>query len=121
MNQKFGTNPVRIYALHNTSGYIKIGVTTDFKQRLQSLQESNGGGSKIDRFWVSKPTLLYSLERVMHEYYKENRIEGTEWFENLNFEEVVFKIEQLMNTDSFKRCEETRRQYYKEKASGHVH
>ena len=121
MNQQFGTNPVQIYILHNTFGHVKIGVSTDFNQRLKQLKGSNGGGAKIDEFWASRPTLLYTLERVMHGIYQDNRIEGTEWFENLDFKEIVAKVEELMNTDEFKLCENVRKEFYQRTVLGYVY
>ena len=79
-----------IYILENDANLIKIGITKDFNQRLVSLSGSNGGGHKIINQFVSESTYLYSLERVMHTHFSKNRINGTEWFKDLNFSDVVY-------------------------------
>ncbi len=112
MNQRFYGKEVQIYVIHNTNDYIKIGITTNFDQRLQSLQGSNGGGAIIDRYWVSRPTVLYTLENMLHRIYQDYRIWGTEWFEGLDFIDVVDKVAEIMNSHSFKRCEEVRKELY---------
>lgn len=62
-----------IYVLENDEGLIKIGITTDFEQRKRSLSGSNGAGHKIVREYVSIPTVLYSLEHIMHDHFAEYR------------------------------------------------
>lgn len=104
-----------IYILENDGGFIKIGITTDFDQRLKSLSGSNGGGHKITRYFVSEPTHLYTLERVMHITYQDYRIEDTEWFDftgtDITFDTCVFKLKTFMNSDSYKKCNQIRKEF----------
>ena len=105
-----------IYILENDIGLIKIGITTNFDQRLKSLSGSNGGGHKIINYYVSPDTYLYTLERIMHERYADNRIDGTEWFDfsdtNICYKDVVNKLIELMTSDSYKRCNRIRKEFY---------
>lgn len=103
-----------IYVLQNDEGNIKIGITQNFEQRLTSLSGSNSAGHKIDKYFVSEPTYLESLERVMHGIYATNRIDGTEWFRNLEFDDVVKSLKDLMSSDSYKKCMQVREQYHKQ-------
>lgn len=112
MHKKFSTKPVNIYVLENDAGYIKIGVTQNFEQRLKSLSGSNSGGNIITRYWVSRDTLLYSFEHTLHLHYQDNRIKGTEWFKDLNFSDVICYIQLFMQSDDFIKCEEIRQNYY---------
>lgn len=97
-----------IYILENDEGFIKIGITTDFEQRKRSLSGSNGGGHKIVRQYVSAPTALYSLERIMHDHFAEYRKSGSEWFEGITFESAVEYLVQLTSSDEFVKCNSIR-------------
>lgn len=101
-----------IYVLLNDIGNIKIGITTNFKQRLQSLSGSNGGGNKIVHYYCSPTTYLYTLERVMHLKYNAYRIKGTEWFydKTLKYEDVVNELKNIFTTDEYRICNELRKQ-----------
>ena len=102
-----------IYCMLNSPAHnIKIGITTNIVQRLQSLSGSNGGGSRIVKLAVSNPTFCASAEKAFHEKYARFRIEGTEWFDGakLTFEEVVSEIENQFSTKSYKVCNEIRKE-----------
>ena len=107
-------NLYNIYILQNDDDLIKIGITQNFTQRLTSLSGSNSGGHKIVNYFVSEPTNLYTLEHIMHQIYELNRIEGTEWFHSLEFEEVVHKLCSLMGSQEYRRCKDVR-DYYLER------
>ena len=111
MNKKFNGKEVQIYIIENDGGYIKIGVSTDVDKRFESLSGSNGGGHKIVRQWVSIKTYLYTFERMLHLHFNDNRIEGTEWFQDLDFDDVVSYAESLMNSCEFARCNQIRKEY----------
>ena len=113
INESFKTEPIHIYVIENDTGYIKIGVTKNFKQRLEALSGSNTGGNKLTRYWVSPETVLYTFERALHCHFQDHRIKGTEWFKDLNFDETICYVQQQMQSQEFKRCEEARKQYYK--------
>lgn len=100
-----------IYVLLNNLGNIKIGITTNFKQRLQSLSGSNSGGNKIIDYYVSDATYLYSIEKTMHLIFKDYRISGTEWFTGVTYNEVVNKLKELFASDDYTKCNELRRKY----------
>ena len=98
-----------IYVLRNSANKIKIGRTTNFEKRLASLSGSNGGGEAIINSFVSPPTSLYTLEKIMHNKFARYRIPRTEWFYGVEFEEVVNVLKALFQSDEFKRCNELRK------------
>lgn len=93
---------------------IKIGITTNIIQRLQSLSGSNSGGNKIIKLWLSDPTYVLSSENAFHNHYDIYRIPNTEWFDGrkLKFEDVVKYIEEQFNKDSYKKCNKLRKELY---------
>lgn len=102
-----------IYVMLNSpANNIKIGITTNIVQRLQSLSGSNGGGNKITKLWVSNPTYVTSVEKAFHEKFGRYRIEGTEWFDGskLTFEEVINEMENQFNTKSYEVCNKLRKE-----------
>jgi len=115
MNKHFENKLVQIYVIKNDGGFIKIGVTTNTEQRLQSLSASNGGGHKIVEVWTSPETYLYTMERVLHMHYHNNRIKGSEWFKDLDFNEVVTYAKSLFASDSYRRCNQIREEIYNER------
>lgn len=98
-----------IYALENDLGYIKIGITKNISQRTLSLSGSNGGGGRIIRVLVSQPTYLKTLERIFHTIYRDYRIEGTEWFKDILFEDVTTKMNEVFNSNEYIKCNELRK------------
>jgi hypothetical protein len=48
----------------------------------------------------------------MHQHFQEYRISGTEWFEDISFDEAVLYAEELFNSNEFKRCEQIRKDIY---------
>jgi len=109
---EFNHQEYYIYIIQNSVGLIKIGITTNFAKRIVSLSGSNGGGHKIVNYFVSEPTYLYTLERIMHGIYAANRIPGTEWFERLNFDAVVKTLQDLMASEEYKHCMDVRTEVY---------
>lgn len=105
------TYEYQIYILENDAGLIKIGITKNFDNRLKSLSGSNGGGHKIIRSYVSPYTYLYSLENRLHTIYQANRINGTEWFKGLNFDEVVDMVNAIFNSREYYYCNEVRKNF----------
>lgn len=109
---------IYIYVLKNEpQGNIKIGISKNMQQRLQSLSGSNSGGNRIVQVAVSNPTYLYSLETTAHTYFDRYRIKGTEWFKgkNVTFENAVAYIDYLFNKEEYSRCNELRKKYTLEK------
>ena len=107
-----------IYVMLNyPQGNIKIGQTTNIVQRLQSLSGSNGGGNHIIKLYVSPSTYISSIEKTCHNHYDWYRINGTEWFngDKLNFDEVVKYVDSLFRTESFKICNELRKEQIEKK------
>ena len=113
-NEQFEGKLVQIYIIENDGGYIKIGVSTNVEKRLEMLSGSNGGGHKITRSWISPQTWLYTMEKVLHNHFSINRIEGTEWFEDVKFEDVVSRAKGLFSSEEYQLCNKAREIYYKE-------
>ena len=98
-----------IYVIENSEGKIKIGRTTNPLKRLTSLSGSNGGGAEITRFAVmDEPTYVLTLEESLHTHYNFWRITGTEWFRNLDFNEVVDYVNMLLSSKGYETCTEVR-------------
>lgn len=106
-------NQLYIYVLQNyPQGNIKIGRTTNPIQRFRSLSGSNNGGNRILRVAISPMTYLYSLESNCHTHFDRHRIPNTEYFEKLEFEEVVKYLDNIFNSSSYNRCNQIRKDYY---------
>ena len=99
-----------IYAIENELGYVKIGISQDITQRVRSLSGSNTGGNKIIRIAVSNPTYLKTLENTFHSMFNNYRIANTEWFKGITFEEIITKMNETFNSDSYFKCNEMRKQ-----------
>lgn len=99
-----------IYAIENEMGYVKIGITKDITQRIKSLSGSNTGGNKIIRVAISNPTYLKTLEGSFHAIFSRYRINGTEWFKGITFDEIISKMNETFNSDSYFKCNEMRKQ-----------
>lgn len=111
-----------IYAMLNSEGKVKIGKTKNIQQRYQSLCGSNGQGNKITRVYCSEETYLYTLENIMHTKFARYRIPSTEWFYDKEdptgerlFANAVEELKLLFYSDSYKKCNELRKQAYEEK------
>lgn len=104
-----------IYVMLNSPQQnIKIGITTNILQRLQSLSGSNSGGNKIIKLAVSDPTYVASAEKAFHNYYHRYRIPNTEWFDGnkISFEEVVEFIYEQFKLKSYEACNKLRKELY---------
>lgn len=112
-----GEHQIYIYAMLNSCGKIKIGITKNIQRRYQSLCGSNGQGNDILRVYCSPATYLQSMEKVLHTYFARFRIKNTEWFvsnknERLNYSDVIRKIEELFSSSDYERCNELKRKMY---------
>lgn len=105
-----------IYCMLNSIGNIKIGITTDIVQRLQSLSGSNAAGYKITTLALSSPTYVFSAEKAFHNKYARYRLEG-EWFDGnkVTFDEIINEMEDQFNTESYKLCNEIRKELAEKK------
>ena len=104
-----------IYVMLNSpQENIKIGITINILQRLQSLSGSNSGGNKIVKLAVSEPTYVASAEKAFHNHYDRYRIPNTEWFDGnkLNFEDVVDFIDKQFQMKSYETCNRLRKELY---------
>ena len=104
-----------IYVMLNSPQQnIKIGITTNILQRLQSLSGSNSGGNKIVKLAVSDPTYVISSEKAFHKHYDRYRIPNTEWFDGskLKFEDVVDFIDKQFKLKSYETCNKLRKELY---------
>ena len=102
-----------IYVLENyPQKNIKIGRTTNPKQRFSSLSGSNNGGNVISRVAISPMTYLYTLESAFHSKFNRNRIKGTEYFKDITFEEVVNEMNNIFESSNYKNSNENRKSFY---------
>lgn len=104
------------YVLLNDAGKVKVGITKNINQRIQSLSGSNGAGNTIIKCYCSIPGYLYTIERIMHSKMDSFRIPNTEWFyceedprgERL-FSSAVHVLDKMMKSDDFKKLNELRK------------
>lgn len=91
-----------LYVLENSQGNIKIGKSSNIKERIKSLSNSNSGGNKLIRIAISPPTYITFLEKTLHEHYHTYRLDG-EWFDGhkISFEDIVEFIDTKIFNDSF--------------------
>lgn len=91
-----------LYVLENSQGNIKIGKSSNIKERIRSLSNSNSGGNKLIRVAISPPTYITFLERTLHEHYHTYRLDG-EWFDGhkISFEDIVEFIDTKIFNDGF--------------------
>ena len=107
-----------IYAIENfPQGNIKIGRTTNPRQRFSSLSGSNNGGNIIKRVAISPMTYLYSIEEQLHNHYARYRLNNTEYFSNITFDEVVAYIDQIFDNPSYESLNNIRKKFYLEDPS----
>lgn len=110
-----------IYVMNTETGKIKIGKTTNIKQRFNSLSGSNSQGNPITAVYCSKPTSLYTIERLMHDKFAKYRLgENTEWFEDKNdtshtklFYQACEELATIFAVPNFKKLNDLRLQYSK--------
>lgn len=98
-----------IYVIENNRKDIKVGISHNVSQRIKSLSNSNAGGSSIVRVAVSDPTYLRTLEPNIHQQFDKFRVNGSEWFVGVSFNEVVDYIEGLFQSKSYERLNEMRK------------
>ena len=111
---------LRLYAMLDAEGKVKIGKTKNIHQRYLSLCGSNSRGVEIISVCCSPPTYLYTLENIMHEKFKQYRIPKTEWFydnkclsgEKL-FSTVCEELKLLFSSADYKKCNEARKIFSK--------
>lgn len=103
-----------IYVLLNEpQNFIKIGRTRNPQQRFRALSGSNNGGNQIVKIGLSPVTYLYSLETVLHNHFHAYRVEGTEWFANVSFDDVCVYLDQLFQDKSYALCNHVRKEFMK--------
>lgn len=107
-----------VYILQNTAGKVKVGVSHNLSQRIQSLSGSNGQGNTITHCYCSPATYLTTIEGIMHNRMKQCRIEGTEWFYyeddpsgDILFDSAIELMEKLFSSTEYARCNELRKNY----------
>ena len=103
-----------LYVILNSENRIKIGRTTNPLNRIISLSGSNTGGAKICKIaCTEQSTYVLTLENALHSHYNYYRVKGTEWFERLDFDEVVEYINSLLSKPTFEMCENIRKERLK--------
>jgi hypothetical protein len=106
-----------LYVLENQpQGNVKIGRSSNMQQRLRALSGSNSGGNRIVRCAVSDATWLYTLERIVHNKFREYRIDGTEWFSGTgcSFTDACEYIDFLFQSQEYAVCNQTRENFVKQ-------
>lgn len=107
------------YILLFDSGNLKIGISTDVKQRIKQLSNSNSGGFKLINYNITPPNYIAStLEKYLHYIFREYKVEG-EFFKDLDFNEVCKKCDEIMHSDEFVRCNEIRKDFIKTAYDSH--
>lgn len=102
-----------IYVLENyPQKNIKIGQSTNMQQRLRALSGSNSGGNYITKIAISDATYLYTLERIAHQYFHQYRINGTEWFDGVTFQDVVAYLDSLFASSEYRLCNGVRKNFW---------
>ena len=102
------------YIILTDSGNIKIGLSSDPINRMKSLSNSNSGGFKIIDVCVSPQRhITDTVEKYLHWYYRNNRVEG-EWFSNLNYEEVKSFFNSIFIRRDFITANSVRQQFEEE-------
>lgn len=116
--QPLDKSQVYIYILRNSVGKVKVGKTSDINQRVQSLSGSNSQGNILLSCYLSEPTYLQTIERIMHSRMDYYRIPNTEWFYyeedptgEIMFDSAIELLEKLFYSKSYKRCNELRKKY----------
>ncbi len=109
---------VYIYILQNSVGKVKVGITTNIIQRLQSLSGSNGQGNIIKKCYLSPATYLNTIEGIMHNRMSKYRIPNTEWFYyeedpsgDILFDSSVELLEKLLHRKNYELCNNLRKEY----------
>ena len=102
-----------IYVLENyPQKNIKIGQSTNMQQRLRALSGSNSGGNYITKIAISDATYLYTLERIAHQHFHQYRINGTEWFDGVTFQDVVAYLDSLFASSEYRLCNGVRKNFW---------
>ncbi len=96
-----------IYILKNyPQGNVKIGITSNPKQRFRSLSGSNSGGNRIVKITISSPTYYYKMERLIQERYTRYRIPKSEWFSGIDYDTVVGFMQKMFDDPAYTRVNE---------------
>ncbi len=82
-----------IYVVQVSNGAIKIGISSDTKQRFSQI-ESNCGFDITKQFTSEQTAKAYKIEQFLLAYFDDYRING-EWLKNITFEKVVEKLKSV--------------------------
>ena len=111
-----------VYILLNTAGKVKVGISHNIQQRIQSLSGSNSQGNKIIKCYHSPATYLYTIEEIMHGRMDRCRLKNTEWFYyeedptgEILYYSAIELLEKLFNSNSYERCNELRKKMLENK------
>jgi len=89
-----------VYLVEKRDSLVKIGCTTKPKQRISSLQCSNG--KCFVQVFVSREVEDYKkVEKKLHFLFKERRVKG-EWY-NVSFNEAKELLVGFTTSDNFKK------------------
>lgn len=84
-------NAYYIYIIENSHDMIKVGRSKNIAQRINSLGHSNSGGSEFIRVAVSTPVRQKKAERWVQNKFTRFRVQGSEWFGGVSFEEILMQ------------------------------
>lgn len=68
---------------------LKIGVTNDIDQRLQSLQTGNPDEIKLE--YIEERVNPHKAEKFLHRHFQKNRVSG-EWFEGITLHDIRVRL-----------------------------
>jgi len=87
----------KVYLISDNVSKLKIGITRDVPNRVRTLSLSSGRELTLITTYTPMWTKYSTLERMLHEHYKEHRTLG-EWFTmtvtEKDFLEVCLKLDQ---------------------------
>lgn len=87
-----------IYVLYDELGRIKLGITNNVTRRIKQIENSTG--LKICKLYSEVCRNATFLERKLFEYFKNYRIEETEWLvSGMDFYKTVSVVRSFIEDD----------------------
>lgn len=84
-----------VYFVTDGSGFVKIGVAKNLRQRLREIQTGNPRDIRVLKVInVRNNSIDYDMEKALHKYYKDARVKTingkTEWFDLSKRKDILF-------------------------------
>ena len=87
-----------IYVLYDELGRIKLGITNNVTRRIKQIENSTG--LKICKLYSEVCRNATFLEKKLFEYFKNYRIEETEWLvSGMDFYKTVYVVRSFIEDD----------------------